>query len=223
MTLPTLRIRTSICANQTDRDVNACVEGGADAIGVLVQVSHRAEDAVDLDKAGELLARVPPYVGRYAVTHATGVAEILALAKLPLDTIQLHGDVEPAAIPAVRDRAPHIRLLKAVHVVDDCGAPASEPWYPLVDGLVVDSVNHSENRIGGTGRTHDWSISAAIVKDSPIPVILAGGLRPENVEEAVRMVRPWGVNVNSGVERNGAKVCSLVESFIRRANATDDR
>ncbi|CAO5157519.1 N-(5'-phosphoribosyl)anthranilate isomerase [Frankia sp. AiPs1] len=219
MTLPTLRIRTSICANQTHRDVSACVEGGADAIGVLVQVKHRAEDAVDLAKAVELLSRVPPYVGRYAVTHATTADEILELARLPIDTIQLHGDVDPGAIPTLRNSAPHIRLLKAVHVTDDSAAPAGEPWSSLVDGLVLDSINLPENRIGGTGRTHDWSISAGIAKESLIPVILAGGLRPENVGDAVRTVRPWGVNVNSGVEQNGAKNRDLVKGFIWSANA----
>ncbi|MCM3886034.1 phosphoribosylanthranilate isomerase [Frankia sp. R82] len=223
MTLPTLRIRTSICANQTHQDVIACVEGGADAIGVLVQVRHRAEDAVDLATAAELLRRVPPYVGRYAVTHATAVDEILDLARLPIDTIQLHGDVDPATIPVLRATTPHIRLLKAIHVVDDRDTPTSEPWSSLVDGLVLDSVNYTENRIGGTGLTHDWSVSAGIVKESLIPVILAGGLRPENVGEAVRTVRPWGVNVNSGVERNGAKILDLVEGFVRSANADINR
>ncbi|CAO5186959.1 N-(5'-phosphoribosyl)anthranilate isomerase [Frankia sp. AiPs1] len=218
MTLRAGRLRTSVCANQSDADVIACVEGGADAIGVLVQIRHRAEDAVDLPSAAGLLARVPPYVGRYAVTHSTSVEEILTLARLPIDTIQLHGDVDPAAIPALRAAAPHLRLLKAIHVADD-RAPSVDPWVFLVDGLVIDSIHRAEDRIGGTGRTHDWSVSAAIVASSPIPVILAGGLHPENVGDAVRTVRPWAVNVNSGVERHGVKSSELVEQFVGRAHA----
>jgi len=133
MTLPSLRIRTSVCANQTEFDVRAYVEGGADAVGVLVQVRHRAEDAVDLATAADLLARVPPYVGRYAVTHATAVDQILDLTQLPIDTIQLHSGVEPAAILDIRANSPHVRLLKAIHVLDDGQTPAIRPWTSLVD------------------------------------------------------------------------------------------
>jgi phosphoribosylanthranilate isomerase len=135
--------------------VRACVEGGADAIGVLVQVQHRAEDAVDLATAADLLARVPPYVGRYAVTHATAVDELLALTELPTDTIQLHGDVRPSAILDIRGHSPHVRLLKAIHVLDHGQPPTCRPWTSLMDGLVLDSINQTENRIGGTGRTHN--------------------------------------------------------------------
>jgi phosphoribosylanthranilate isomerase len=223
---PTGRVRASICANQTRDDIAACVLGGADAVGVLVQVRHRARDAVDLATAEYLLAGVPPYVGRYAVTHTTELADLLALAELPIDTIQLHADIDPSTVRRFREAAPRLRVLKALHIADGAdgadgaGAepPSTRPWESLVDGFVLDSVNPREDRIGGTGRTHDWSVSARIVRASTVPVILAGGLRPDNVAAAVRAVRPWGVNVNSGVERSDAKDRQLVQSFVRRAN-----
>jgi phosphoribosylanthranilate isomerase len=216
---PTSRIRASICANQTDEDIEACVLGGADAVGVLVQVRHRAEDAVDLATARRLLASVPPYVGRYAVTHAEDLTDLLQLTTIPLDTIQLHGSVSKPTVERFRESAPHIRVLKTVHVVDQIEPKTTAEWEVLVDGFVVDSVNLLEDRIGGTGMTHDWSISAKIVSKSSLPVILAGGLRPDNVHDAVRVVHPWGVNVNSGVERSHAKDPQLVQAFVRRANA----
>jgi phosphoribosylanthranilate isomerase len=218
---PISRIRTSICANQTDEDVDASVLGGADAVGVLVQVQHRAEDAVDLAAARRLLARVPPYVGRYAVTHATELPELRELATLPVDTIQLHGNIPIPIVRTFRKSAPNIRILKAIHVADTdhIEQTLTTEWEFLVDGFVVDSINPLEDRIGGTGITHDWSISARIVHESTVPVILAGGLRPANVDDAVRTVRPWGVNVNSGVERSNAKDRQLVQDFVRQANA----
>ncbi|WP_076830422.1 phosphoribosylanthranilate isomerase [Frankia sp. CcI49] len=219
---PARRIRASVCANQTAADVAACVEGGADAVGVLVQVKHRAEDAIDLDHAANLMDMVPPYVGRYAVTHATEIREICDLRNLAIDTIQLHEDIDPAIIPEIRRGFPRVRLLKAIHVVDEGSISMAERWQGLVEGLVLDSVNKIENRIGGTGLTHDWSISARIIKATKVPVVLAGGLRPENVCEAVRAVLPWGVNVNSGVERGEVKMRDLVEGFVRGANAACD-
>jgi len=233
------RVRVSVCANQSAADVAACVAGGVDAVGVLVQVRHRAEDAVDLATAARLLAGVPPYVGRYAVTHATELDELLALAELPVDTVQLHAEVPPATAARFRERAPGLRLLKALAVAgtplarsdrENGGSPRSRraagwletaavaAWARLVDGLVLDSVNPAEDRIGGTGRTHDWTVSARIARASPVPVILAGGLRPSNVAAAVRAVRPWAVNVNSGVERGGAKDAALVAAFVRGAS-----
>jgi phosphoribosylanthranilate isomerase len=208
------RIRTSVCANQSTADVAACVAGGVDAVGVLVQVSHRAEDAVSLDKARTILRRVPPFVGRYAVTHATQLSDLLTLAELPIDTIQLHGAVDLSTATQLRALRPDIRLLRAVHVTDH-EPTGTRPWEGVVDGFVLDSVDLANDRIGGTGRTHDWTISAKIVSNAQVPVVLAGGLTPENVAEAIARVGPWAVNVNSGVERDGVKDPDLVERFVR--------
>jgi len=213
------RVRVSLCANRSAADVAACVAGGVDAVGVLVQVRHRAEDAVDLATAARLLAGVPPYVGRYAVTHATELDELLELAALPIDTVQLHADPPPATVARFRERAPGLRLLKALAVAGTLETAAVAAWARLVDGVVLDSVNPAEDRIGGTGLTHDWTVSARIARASPVPVILAGGLRPGNVTAAVHAVRPWAVNVNSGVERDGAKDAELVAAFVRGAGA----
>jgi phosphoribosylanthranilate isomerase len=213
-------VRTSICANQTSADIAACVAGGVDAVGVLVQVRHRAEDAISLDDAVSLLRSVPPYVGRYAVTHATELPELLQLARLPIDTIQLHGDVSLETAAELREALPDLRYLKAVHVTPELrslGIAHLRPWEKVADALIVDSVDPAADRIGGTGKTHDWNISAEIVAAAALPVVLAGGLTPANVTEAVQRVAPWGVNVNSGVERDGAKDRALVEQFVRGA------
>lgn len=182
-------------------------------------MEHRAEDAVDLDTARRLLEQVPPYVGRYAVTHTTELHDLLNLVKLPLDTIQLHGDTSVTTVEKFRGLAPYIRLLKAIHVSDQVELESTTEWESLVDGFVLDSTNPLEDRIGGTGLTHNWSVSATIVRDCRSPVILAGGLRPDNVGDAVRAVHPWGINVNSGVEQDAAKDRELIRDFIRQANA----
>lgn len=212
------RVRVSVCANTSAADVSACIAGGADAVGVLVGVTHVAEDAVSMSRAAEILSRVPPYIGRYAVTHLTdfvGLAEIVAA--LPIDVLQVHAEAEPDVMARVRREYPALRIIKAVHIAPDRTLDW-ERYTDLADAFVLDSIDVAADRIGGTGRTHDWLVSAALTKASPRPVILAGGLRPENVRAAVSQVLPWAVNVNSGVESKGYKDVGLVRAFVRGAN-----
>lgn len=211
------RVRVSVCAVCSEEDVEAVVAGGADAVGVLVLTRHRAEDSVTLDQARRLLSLVPPYVGRYAVTHAADSDDLARIAgELPIDTVQLHDTVDLDVVERLRALRPGIRLIKALHVhdgrVDD---PAG--WEAVVDAFVIDSVDPAQDRIGGTGLVHDWEVSAGLARRSPVPLILAGGLNPDNVAAAIEAVRPWAVNVNSGVERDRAKTESLVRAFVRAA------
>lgn len=216
---PTRRIRVSVCANTGPDDVAACVDGGADAVGVLVGVRHRAEDAVTVDVAAHMLGLVPPYIDRYAVTHLSAYEDLVALIDaLPIDTLQVHDETAPGTLAAVKAARPSLRLLKAVHVRPD-GQPDWEAYAEIADALVLDSVDPAADRIGGTGKVHDWSKSAAVVETCPVRVVLAGGLTPDNVAAAVTAVKPWAVNVNSGVERGGRKDVGRVRALVEAANS----
>jgi phosphoribosylanthranilate isomerase len=180
---------------------------------------RRAEDAVKLSEATKLLDLVPPYVGRYAVTYAISFDELRRIAEsLPVDTLQLHDDIEWEIVSSFRSSYPYMRLVKALHV----GSSAPDPgaWREIVDAFLFDSADHGEGRIGGTGKTHDWGITGALVSGLGRPAILAGGLRVDNVAAAVEQVRPWAVNVNSGVEVDGRKDLERVAAFVRNANAS---
>jgi len=202
---------------RSEDDVEAVVAGGADAVGVLVLTRHRAEDSVTLDQARRLLSRVPPYVVRYAVTHATDGDELARITgELPVDTIQLQDDVAVTVVVRLRAIHPGIRLVKALHVHDG-RVDEPSPWETLVDALVVDSVDPSQDRIGGTGMVHDWALSAGLARRTSLPLVLAGGLTPANVAAAIDVVRPWAVNVNSGVEQDGTKDETLVRAFVDAA------
>lgn len=202
-----------MCAVRDLEDVAACVDGGADAVGVLVGVRHRADDAVDVDAAVRLLEAVPPYVGRYGVTHLSEPEDLVGLvARLPVDSLQLHDDVTPDTLRLLRRRFPYLQLVKALPVTDE--VPSWGRFADWVSAFVLDSVDPDHDRIGGTGLIHDWTISAAVADISPRPVILAGGLRADNVAEAIDIVRPWAVNVNSGVETDGCKDPVKVRAFV---------
>ena len=115
-------------------------------------------------------------------------------------------------VPSTRQRG--TKLIQAIHVVNDTAIAEAAALEPLVDALLLDS--RTAERIGGTGQTHDWSISRRIVEACGKPVILAGGLTPTNLASALAAVRPAGVDVNSGVENAaGEKDPDRVRSFVR--------
>ena len=134
-------------------------------------------------------------------------------------TIQVHDDMAIPDLRRLRALAPGARLLKAVHVTGEEALGHALAYAAVADALVLDS--RTADRLGGTGRTHDWSVSARIVAAvAPLHVYLAGGLTPENVAEAVERVRPAGVDVNSGVEdAHGRKDAAKMRAFVERSRA----
>jgi phosphoribosylanthranilate isomerase len=145
--------------------------------------------------------RLPAGAEAVLVTHLLDPERVAGLAaSVSAHTVQVHGEMAVADLRRLRALAPSARLLKAVHVTgDDALGRALDCAAADADALVLDS--RTADRLGGTGLTHDWSVSARIVGAvAPVPVYLAGGCRPENVAQAVARVRPAGVDVNSGVE-----------------------
>lgn len=211
-------MRVKICGIRSGKDVETALRGGADALGFLVGITHVADDKITLEDARSLTRCLPPFVSSVAVTHRTESGEIVAIAKyIECSTVQVHADVTEDTLREVRAGLPGIKLLKAVHVVDQSALDYALRMAPLVDALLLDS--RTSDRLGGTGLTHDWSVSRLIVEQVGIPVLLAGGLNPRNVEAAVKLVRPYGVDVNSGVETDGWKDLVKVSEFVSTARA----
>jgi phosphoribosylanthranilate isomerase len=195
------------------------VEAGADAVGFLVGIRHLTEDSLVPTIAKHLVSQTPPFVNTVMVTHLVHANEILDLHDTLLtSTIQLHDELDPQEIETIRTARPHLTLIKAIHVVDDTAIEAAEIFAPYVDALLLDS--RTAERIGGTGLSHDWNISQRIVASASKPVILAGGLNPSNVAEAIRKVKPYGVDVNSGVDdAEGKKDGAKLHDFIKGAKS----
>ena len=136
-----------------------------------------------------------------------------------ITTIQLHSEIAPSSVEGLRGRIPHLKIFKSVSVISADSVVYPEAFEQLVDGFVLDSVNVATDQVGGTGKTHDWSVSREIVMRYPdIPIILAGGLNSENVRSAIERVRPFGVDVNSGTKAaDGFKDPRKMEAFIVQA------
>jgi phosphoribosylanthranilate isomerase len=207
-------IRVKICGNRTIEDVLLSVSCGADALGLIVGTKYYSEDKLSPQFAGELLKKVPPFVSTVLVTHLQSTQEILEVYHhVPTSVIQLHNDIPVEEIQALRRQIPYVKLIKAVHVVDEGAIETSRYFVSFVDAILLDS--RTNNRIGGTGKIHDWSISKKITSLIDKPVILAGGLNPDNVAQAIEYVRPFGVDVNSGVDSsNGEKDLRKIRNLI---------
>ncbi|WP_228001660.1 phosphoribosylanthranilate isomerase [Nocardia australiensis] len=216
-----INIRAKICGIRSESDLRAVVAADADAAGFISGTTHFSEDELGVERARRLSRLVPSSMERVLVTHLTDPGAILRLAdRIGVDCIQLHGLISLDTVRAVRRSAAGLRVIRAVHVTGPDAVGAAVRAAPNCDGVVLDS--RSTHRLGGTGRTHDWSISARIVDllaGSEFPVMLAGGLNPRNLTAAIDTVGPSWVDVNSGVDDSrGNKDPSDCSDFVRAAH-----
>jgi phosphoribosylanthranilate isomerase len=206
------RTKIKICGVTNAEDRDLVVSSGADAIGFVSDVSIDTPREVAPETAATLAGSLPPFVSSVLVTMPEGVDDALALVEQVCpDAIQVHG-LAPDAIDDL-SRSASVSVVPAVTAAD-------APHYEAVaDALIVDSLD--ENGAGGTGSTHDWNRTRDLIGELDIPVMLAGGLTPENVTRAVEVVRPYAVDVASGVERSGGtKDPAAVRSFVEQVMNT---
>ncbi|TQM25938.1 phosphoribosylanthranilate isomerase [Nocardia bhagyanarayanae] len=212
-------VRAKLCGIRSESDLRIAIDAGADAVGFIAGVTHVSEDALDTDRAAWLAGQTPPFVTRVLVTHLGSAEAILELAEhVDVDAVQIHGLVTGETVRQVRSASTH-RIIRAVHVTGPEAVGIARAAAADCDAVLLDS--RTTDRLGGTGRTHDWSVSAAIVDELRVlgrPVILAGGLNTANVGDAIRKVRPFAVDVNSGVEHpSGDKSADACADFVTSA------
>ncbi len=204
--------RIKICGLTREADVDAAVAAGADAIGFVLYA--RSPRAVTAARAGELARRLPPFVTPVLLFVNATADEIAAgLAAVPHALLQFHGDETPAQCDApARPYLRAARMAPGFDLLDFTGR------YPGAAGILLDA--HVEG-FGGGGKVFDWSLIPAGV---PRPVVLSGGLNPANVIDGVMHVRPWAVDVSSGVEvGKGLKDAALMRQFCDAVREADAR
>lgn len=212
-------MRVKICGIKRVEDATMAAYCGADAIGLLVGQKHNSDDFIDTCLAQKIVKECPPYISPVLVTHLDDAEEISYLAsQLGVTSIQLHSDCTIDSIISLRKTLPHIKIIKNFHVNGTKVIHAMKPFEAVVDAFILDTLDLANDKVGGTGLVHDWNISREIVKEVSRPVILAGGLTPENVEEAIRFVKPYGVDASSGLkDSDGFKDEMKVINFVYRA------
>lgn len=215
-------IRVKVSGIRRVEDAFSAIRWGADALGFGVGSRYPSLDFVEPDKAQAMVRQLPPYVSKVLVTHLLQAEEILSLCDLiGVDTVQFHGEILPDQIKLVRARRPYLNLCKSYHIVDEASIEYGVPYCKIVDAFVLDSLNEETGEIGATGLVHDWKISRRVVSRYPTPVILAGGLNPENVRSAIDQVKPYAVDANSGLrDAHGFKDHAKVHEFIANAKSS---
>jgi len=201
-------MRVKICGITRQEDLLAAVAAGADALGFVF--APRSRRVLDPDTAAALARRVPPFVSRVGLFMDQDFEQVRRiLDRVPLSLLQFHGHEDAAFCR--RFGLPYIKALAMGSAPSLAHAARS---FADAAGLLLDS--HRSGETGGTGRTFDW----AGVPDLELPLILAGGLTPDNVRQAVRQVRPWAVDVSSGVEdAPGIKNAEKMKIFISEAKS----
>lgn len=196
------RTRVKMCGTTRLEDALTAVRLGVDALGFIFY--RKSQRCVDPEAAAAIIACLPPFVDRVGVFVNAPLAEVAGTAAAGLSYLQLHGEESPDYCREIRARLPFLGIIKAIRVgEEDRGASSTfAPYADCVNAFLLDTYVKGES--GGTGRVFDWSIIATLRLQRP--VILAGGLGPENVGKALAEVRPYGVDINSGVEsRPGIK------------------
>jgi phosphoribosylanthranilate isomerase len=203
--------RIKICGIAREQDAQAAAAGGADAIGLVFY--EKSPRYVTVQQALRVASALPPFVGVVGLFVNAGTDYVHAvLDEVPLDALQFHGEESPEFCTQF-DRP----WLKAVRVKPGVDLVQCAARYSGAQGLLLDA--HVEGMHGGTGAAFDWNLAA---HDLPLPVVLSGGLNVDNVAEAIRQVRPYAVDVSSGVEASkGIKDAAKIAAFIKEVKDVD--
>jgi phosphoribosylanthranilate isomerase len=216
-----------ICGNTRLEDCQRAAELGSDAVGFIFTASKRR---VTTAQVAAITLRLPAALEKIGVFTSRNADEILPVAQeAGLTGVQLHGDFDLALTQAVREQFPadgRCRVVQVMHWWTDVPAEEQSDAFAAacraiaetgaVDALLIDS--RTRHASGGTGITFDWGAARAALDELPIRLIVAGGLRPENVQDAIWALHPWGVDVSSGVESSpGVKDVDKMRLFLQNA------
>ncbi len=193
------------------------IDAGANAIG-LVSAMPSGPGPIAEDLIAQIAAIVPPGVSSFLLTCLQDAASIIdQQRRLRVNTIQICDRLTSGSYQEIREALPGISLVQVIHVTGPESVDEAIAVAPYVDAILLDSGNQSLaiKELGGTGRTHDWSLSRKIREAIEVPLFLAGGLNPSNVAAAIREVQPFGIDVCSGLRTEGALDPQKLSAFIR--------
>ncbi len=181
------------------------IDHGAAALG-LVSAMPSGPGVISEEQIAEIAAKVPPPVGTFLLTALQDVESIIAQQRrCRTNTLQLVDRLIQGSYEDLRRELPGISIVQVVHVTGEESIEEAVAVAAQVDAILLDSGNPklAIKELGGTGRRHDWTLSRQIREQIEIPLFLAGGLKPENVREAMREVGPFGIDICTGVRREG--------------------
>lgn len=225
-------VRVKICCIRDVEEAHMAVDAGASALG-LVSEMPSGPGVIDEETIAEVAAAAPPAVATFLLTCLPDASRIAdQVRRTRVSTVQICDRPQPGTAAALRRALPALKVVQVVHVTGPASVDEAVEEAQDADAILLDSGNPAARvkELGGTGRRHDWALSAEIVARTPRPVFLAGGLTPENAVEAIRTVQPWGLDVCSGVRTDGrldaeklARLFAAVRSLPPGTEAGSDR
>ncbi len=204
-------MRVSICGIQNDSDLQKAVASDTDAVGFLVGQVHQSARFILPSTAGRLAAQLPPYISPVLVTHLSTTDEIAEIIdKSAINCVQLHGQITFEEIIKLRERfSETLQIILATYVVDDTISDNIDEIYPFIDAILLDCFNCEPGMIGSKENTkYNWTIGADFVRRCSLPVLLGGGLNADNIAEAIKKVKPYGVDACTGLRLKDSEECS---------------
>lgn len=194
-------IRFKVCCISSIEEAAMAVHAGASALG-LVSNMPSGPGVISEKMIAEIASQIPPGISTFLLTSLEDPTEIIAQHRRCLtDTIQLVDKIPVGGHAEIRAQLPGVKLVQVIHVEDEEAIDEAIDVGGSVDAILLDSGSPKAKRktLGGTGKQHDWRISAKIVEVARVPVYLAGGLNPDNVVAAIKQVQPFGLDICSGV------------------------
>lgn len=217
-------VRVKICCISSIEEARLAIAHGASALG-LVSAMPSGPGPVAEEIIADVVAAVPPSVATFLLTSKQDTSSIIdQQRRLGANTIQIVDRIEQGSHRDLRSALPGIKIVQVIHVHGEESLREAEVVAPHVDAILLDSGNQSlaVKELGGTGRTHDWTVSRRIREAVDVPVFLAGGLQPANVRNAIEEVGPFAVDICSGVRTYGKLDAEKLAAFfdaVHRANA----
>ncbi len=212
------RIRTKVCCINSVAEAALAIRYGADALGLVTEMPS-GPGIISDDLARAIAACTPPPIATFLLTsRLTGrdIADHVDYCKT--STVQIVDHIDPGEYETIISRLPSTRRVQVIHIEGVEAIEMALVYEPFVHALLLDSgrTNSAQIELGGTGRTHDWEISAEIVRRVDKPVFLAGGLQPMNVQDAISAVRPFGLDLCSGIRTNDDLDEAKLASFMQQ-------
>jgi len=201
-----------MCGTTRLEDGLAAVRCGVDALGFILY--PRSLRYISPDDATVICAQLPPFVDRIGVLVNETIDRAVRFVEMAgFSYLQLHGNESASYCAELKNALPHLKIIKAFRVGENTQKAEFRPYEECVDGFLLDTYVKGDK--GGTGQVFDWSIIAGLQLNNPF--ILAGGLTPENIIQAIETIHPYGVDINSGVEiRPGEKDHVRLEEMMRQ-------
>jgi len=211
-----MKVRIKICCISSIPEAITAIENGADAIGLVGKMPSGPGPIPD-ELIRQIAQVIPPPVATFLLTSETTASGIIKHhSRTNTNTIQIVDLLSDGTYSQIKEALPSVKIVQVIHVIDSKSVDLAIRLSENVDALLLDSGNPNLKikELGGTGRVHNWKLSRQIRDNSRCPVFLAGGLNPDNVRQAIEEVRPYAVDVCSGVRTNGVLDKNKLSAFV---------